>query len=264
MKLLILRALKIAYILCVKNAFEMSVKCIVLDDDPVFCAVTAKFADEHPELQLLGQFHDPAEAKQFLFAQDVELILVDMEMPDLTGIDFVRSLQDPPEIIFVTAHRDYAVESYELDVIDYLIKPINQNRFNHAVERAIKLIETNRQAEADATVLTHDDHFFIRSDSQYVRINFADIYAIEALKDFVKIHTSTKTHVALINLKCIEATLPPQTFLRTHRSYIVNKSHITAIGADTIETTANSIPLGASYKDAVLNAILGNRLVKRS
>ncbi|MGZ5243380.1 MAG: LytR/AlgR family response regulator transcription factor [Bacteroidia bacterium] len=244
----------------------MTVKCIVLDDDPVFCAITAKFVEDHPQLQLLKKFTDSAEAKQFMYKNYVQLLLADMEMPGGTGIDFVRSLPSPPEIIFITAHRDYAVESYELQAIDYLVKPINHARFNNAICRALTQMEINLHADSEKNSLPihiRDDHFFIRSDSQFVRIKFADIYYIEALKDFVKIHTTARSYIALVNLKHIEAALPFGLFLRTHRSYLVNRSHIIAIDTETVQTATASLPLGNTYKDFVLERMLGNSLIKR-
>jgi two-component system, LytTR family, response regulator len=244
----------------------MKITALVLDDDPSYCDLIASYVNAHENLRLIGAFEDPEEAKKCIEANEIELCFFDMEMPGMSGLELVRSLTDPPYVIFITSYKDFAIESYEVEAIDYLVKPVKKDRFNQAVDKALERIRMEQKAataEELEAIKTGDDHFFIRTDAQYVKIRFDDVLYIEALKDFVKIHTPSQVYTALINLKNIELALPKSLFIRTHRSFLVNVRHIAAIGKYDLQVGNQTIPLAQSYSDEVVERVVGKKLIKR-
>jgi DNA-binding LytR/AlgR family response regulator len=244
----------------------MKINALVLDDDPSYCDLIASYVKAYDGLRLIGAFEDPEEAKKCIEENEVQLCFFDMEMPGMNGLELVRSLSDPPYVIFITSYKDFAIESYEVNAIDYLLKPVKKDRFNQAVEKALERIQTIQKAataEELEAIQAGDDHFFIRTDAQFVKIKYSDVLYIEAMKDFVKIHTPAETYTALINLKNIEQALPQSLFIRTHRSFLVNVNHISAIGNYDLQVGGHSIPLAQSYKDEVVERVVGKKLIKR-
>src|SRR6202789_2498738 len=214
------------------------IKCIVLDDDLAFCEQIPLKVTRHERLDLAGKFTSPDKAKKFLMEHPVPLIFIDMEMPGTTGIDFLKALPYKPYAIIISGHPDFAIKAFELDALDYILKPFNEERIYAAVNRAIDSIDTKNKAAASdilGKIITEvDDHFFIRSEQNYIKLRNKEVLYIEALNDFVKIYLkdNNKPIIALINLKQLENTLPASLFLRIHKSYIINIEYVASIASD--------------------------------
>jgi len=227
-------------------------RCLIVDDEPLAINLIEKHISQIPQLELVASYHNALEAFDFLKGTTVDLIFLDIQMPVLTGIDFVKSLPAKPAIIFTTAYRDYAAESYELDVIDYLIKPITFIRFFKAVNRFLMQFdkpENNANSTLDAA--DWGDHIYVNSNKKHIKVEFDQILYIESLKDYLRIHTLEKNIITKDKISDFEKKLPPQ-FLRTHRSFIVNTSKITAYTAQDVEIGTMEIPIGRSHKETVL------------
>jgi two-component system LytT family response regulator len=247
---------------------DMTFTCLVLDDDQIHCDLMREVISERSDkLFLAGTYTNPQEARQHLEHENIDMLFVDMEMPLISGIDFVKQLKDPPLVIYITSHPEFAMESYEVEATDYLIKPLNQAAFDKGVAKAIKRIETRKKAKlADSMIdaINHEhDYFVIRTDARYVKIKYKDVIYIEAFSDFVKIHTPSELFIHLSNLKNIEGMLPPSIFIRTHRSYIINTRYVDSLSGSEIKIGDSIVPIGESYKENVISQIVGNKLVRR-
>jgi len=246
----------------------MKVDCIIIDDEPVYRDLIATYIAANDSLTLKGAYSTQKEAIEHLNDENIELLFMDIRMPgEKTGLDFVRSLKDAPYVIFISSHDDFALESYEVGAVDYILKPLRKERFLAAVDKALNRIETIRKAETITKLIdilqTEKDYFVIRTEGEYVKIKYKDVLYIEAFENFVKIYIEGNQYIALVNLKNIEKSLPTTFFVRTHRSYLVNAEHIATIGTDTLQVGSKTLPLGDSYKEAVLERVVGNRLIKR-
>jgi two-component system LytT family response regulator len=245
------------------------IKCIVLDDDLAFCEQIALKVTRHERLDLAGKFTNPDKAKKFLMEHPVPLIFIDMEMPGTTGIDFLKALPYKPYAIIISGHPDFAIKAFELDALDYILKPFNEERIYAAVNRAIDSIDTKNKAAASdilGKIITEaDDHFFIRSEQNYIKLRNKEVLYIEALNDFVKIYLkdNDKPIIALINLKQLENTLPASLFLRIHKSYIINIEYVASIASDYLMLGSKMIPIGPSFKGAVTEKIISNKVIRR-
>ncbi len=245
------------------------IKCIVLDDDLAFCERISLHASKHPQLEFVGKFTTPGKAKKFLVENPVPLLFIDMEMPGITGIEFLSSLSYKPYAIVITGHPDFAVKAFELAALDYILKPFNEERFYSAVGRAVQTIETKAKAAASEVlgkmITDAEDYFFVRSEQNYIKLRHKDVLYIEALEDFVRIYLRDKEKpvITLVNLKQLENTLSPAVFLRVHKSYLVNVNHITSIGGDSLMLGNKTIPVGPSYKNTITEKIISNKIIKR-
>jgi len=231
----------------------MAVSCIIIDDEPLAIQVIENHLKQLTDFDLQGSFQNPMEAFEYLKNNAIDLIFSDIEMPFMNGIEFVKNLQNPPKVIFTTAYRNYAIESYELDVIDYLLKPISFSRFFKAVQKYQSLtkgtIATPPQEERLA-----NDHLYVNTNKKYVKVLFEDILYVESLKDYVRIHTASDRVVTKASLSDFIEKLP-STFLRIHRSFVVNRNKITAFTANDVEIESIEIPIGSSYKHGVLEQL---------
>jgi len=227
----------------------MMINAIAIDDEPLALQLVSGYIEKTPGLNLAGSFDNPLDAIEFLNNEAVDLIFVDIQMPDLSGLEFTRSLARGPKVIFTTAYEKYALEGFRLDVIDYLLKPFSYEEFLKAVQKAVRLIKLEK--EVPEQVDTNNEFLFLKSDYKIRRINFNDILYIEGLKDYVKvfIHGSDKPVLSLITLKALEAKLPEAKFMRVHRSFIVNLERIDTIERSRIVFGKTYIPVGEQYKD---------------
>jgi DNA-binding LytR/AlgR family response regulator len=245
------------------------IKCIVLDDDLAFSERIALLVKKHSSLDLMGKFTNPEKAKKFLMEVPVPLIFIDMEMPGTTGIDFLNELPYKPHAIIITGHPDFAVKAFELAALDYILKPLNEERFYGAVNRALEILELRSKAAAtDALgkiISEVDDYFFVRSEQNYIKLRYKDVLYIEALEDFVQIYMKDKEKpiITLVNLKQLENTLSPTVFIRTHKSHIVNMQHVTSLSGDVLMLGSKMIPIGPSFKEVVAEKIMSNKVIKR-
>jgi len=228
------------------------IKCLIVDDEPLAIKLIEGHIEQIPGLELIASYKNALEAFESLKTTPVDVIFLDIHMPVLTGIDFVKSLQSPPGIIFTTAYRNYAAESYELNVIDYLIKPITFTRFFKAVAKfsnqhrqSIKSIEPIVVSELPS------EYIYVNSNKKHIKVEFEQILYVESIKDYVRIHTSEKSITTKDKISDFEKKLPP-TFLRVHRSFIVNTNKITAFTKQDVEINEREIPIGRSYKEAIL------------
>jgi len=236
---------------------DKKIKCLIVDDEPLAIKLIKGHIEQIPGLELVASYKNPLEAFESLRIEPVDLIFLDIQMPVLTGIDFVKSMQSPPGIIFTTAYRNYAAESYELDVIDYLIKPITFTRFFKAVAKfSNQYQQSDRQAEISAATKFSNDYIYVNSNKKHIKVEFEQILYVESIKDYVRIHTQEKSIITKDKISGFEKKLPP-VFLRVHRSFIVNTNKITAFTKHDIEINEREIPIGRSYKDEILRQ-LGN------
>jgi DNA-binding LytR/AlgR family response regulator len=225
------------------------IRTIAVDDEPLALQLVTGYIKKTPGLELAGSFDNPQEALEFVINEKVDLIFIDIQMPDLTGIEFTRALTGGPRVVFTTAYEKYALEGFKLDVVDYLLKPFSYEEFLKAVGKATRLIRAE-QGEQEK-VESNSEFLFLKSDYKIRRINFNDILYIEGLKDYVKVYTAgeSKPVLSLITMKLLEAKLPPAKFMRVHRSFIVNLERIETIERSRIVFGKDYIPVSEQYKD---------------
>ena len=226
--------------------------CIAVDDEPLALSLLEDNISKVPYLHLIAKCGDAFEATKILQEQQVDLIFIDIQMPGLTGLQFIESLAQKPMVILITAYKQYALEGYTLDVVDYLMKPVPIDRFMKACNKAKarhELKMANKQAPATAPA----DYFFVNADYSLVKILFSDIRWIEGLRDYIKIHLKTlaKPLVVRMTLRAIEEQLPATKFLRIHKSYVVNIDSITAIRKNDVFINETELPVGETYRDVI-------------
>ncbi|WP_430410554.1 LytR/AlgR family response regulator transcription factor [Kordia sp.] len=229
----------------------MKVKCLLVDDEPLAIKLLENHISKIASFEVVATCNNAMKALEILNTQEIDLLFLDIKMPTITGIEFLKSLRNPPKTIFTTAYREYALESYDLDVADYLLKPITFDRFFRAVERFFRDIKPVQTAvsipQKDVETIIQ-----VKSGTKYHKVTVSDIIYIESLKDYVKIHTLSKCIVSKQKISDLESTLATHAFLRVHRSYIINSKKITAFTPHDIELNDVEVPIGASYKEYVL------------
>jgi two-component system, LytTR family, response regulator LytT len=239
----------------------MTIKCLAIDDEPFALKQIGNYIEKTPFLELVALKNSGLDALEFIGSNNVELIFVDINMPDLNGMDFVKSLRDKPYIIFTTAYTEYAVDGFKVDAVDYLLKPIGYGDFLKAVNRVKTQVELKSARSAASKNIP--DHLFVKSDYKLMRIDLSDIKYIESMHEYVRIHLiGDKPVMTLISLKSIEEQLPPEKFMRVHRSFIVNLEKVKVIERNRI-VFDNSvyIPVGDQYKDVFQKFVEKNFLV---
>jgi len=228
------------------------IKCLVVDDEPLAIKLIERHIEQMPGLELAASFQNPLKAFEYLKKTSIDLVFLDIQMPVLTGLDFVKSLQHPPGIIFTTAFRNYAVESYELDVVDYLVKPITFTRFLKAIN---KFLDQNNKAgkeeiQSSETTSKTARHIYVNANKKHIKVEFENILYVESIKDYIRIHTPQKNIITKDKISDFEKKLP-DNFLRIHRSFIVNTHKLTAFTAQDVEIGDKEIPIGGSYRKIV-------------
>lgn len=222
----------------------MQLKCIAIDDEPLALELLKEYISRFPQLKLVHTFDDAISAVELLRNTRVDLLFIDINMPDITGIDLVRSLQEKPLIIFTTAHKQFAIEGFELDAVDYLLKPINIDRFTRAVHKAIDYYKyKNTPAQED------NDCLFVHSEYKLVKIQLSEIEYIESLEDYIKIHIAgAKPVLTLMSMKKVLEKLPADKFQRIHRSYIVSVAKVKSIQNRKVQLSGSvELPISDSY-----------------
>ena len=231
-----------------------TVSCIAIDDEPLALGLMVSHISRTPFLRLVGQFDNAIDAMEFLQENTVQLIFLDIHMPDFTGVEFARTLDESCKVIFTTAYEKYAVEGFQLHALDYLLKPISYEVFLDSALRAKKYFDLLENTSSTTSVIRdqEEDYLFIKADMQVKRIEFDDILYLEGLKDYVKLYLeSSKTPlVFLATMKSLEAKLPSNRFMRVHRSYIVHLEKIKAIERYRILFGNERIPVSQQYKEA--------------
>jgi DNA-binding LytR/AlgR family response regulator len=226
-------------------------KCIIVDDEPLAQEVIVRYLGNFRELELTHCCSNALEAFEVLTHEHVDLMFLDISMPVISGIDFLRSLRKAPAVIITTAYPDFALQGYELDVVDYLVKPVSIERFIRAVNKATDRIRIPGAESAQQK----PDYMFIKCDQKLIRINFPDVEYIEGMKDYVKIFTREKMYVTLHTMKYFESELPVDQFIRIHKSYIINLQSIRTISGQEVELRQARLPIGNSYKDQLMKSI---------
>jgi DNA-binding LytR/AlgR family response regulator len=225
----------------------MKIKCLAIDDEPYALKQIADYILKTPFLELAGKSSNALEAMEIMVSNDIDLIFIDINMPQMSGMDFAKTLRPGTNIIFTTAYSQYAVESYKVDAIDYLLKPITYDDFLRSANKAYKLISQEQDYLKEKPA---KDHFFVNSEGKILKINLKEIDYIESMSEYVKIYLNNKTHImTLMRLKNLEEFLPEESFMRVHRSYIVNTLNITTIQRNRIVFHGNIyIPVSEQYK----------------
>jgi DNA-binding LytR/AlgR family response regulator len=233
----------------------MEIKCITIDDEHLALKLLSDYISKIPNLKLSAQFKNAAEAVIYLQTNSVDLIFLDIQMPDLTGIDFLKVIENKPLVIFTTAFGEYALEGFDLGVIDYLVKPIPFERFLKAANKAAHLLnlenKTSRNINENENNKVEKNYLFIKSGYKSEKVDFDEILYIEGLKEYINIFTLQKRYVKFERMKNIEEFLPSNKFVRVHKSYIVAIEKVTSVYGNIIEIGKTEIPIGRSYKKLV-------------
>ena len=226
----------------------MILKCVAIDDEPLALNVIADYIDKIPNVELQGRFTNSLEAIQFIDGNEVDLIFIDIEMPDMSGFDLIGKLKKKPLIIFTTAFSEYAVEGFKIDAIDYLLKPIDYPDFLKSVKKATEYLSLKN--EKNTLVQSNKDFLFIKSEYKVIRVNFDDIIYIQGMSEYVKIHrVNSRPIMTLLSMKSLEAQLPAAKFMRVHKSYIVNLFKVNMIERNEIVYEDGTlIPISQQYK----------------
>lgn len=239
----------------------MKAKCLIVDDEPLAANVIINHINKVDSLEVVGTCSRASEAFNMIKSTKVDLLFLDIEMPGISGLEFLKSLNNPPKVIITTAYREYALEGYELDVLDYLLKPISFDRFLKAVN---KYLDSDQQGE----VVLHNTQgyaapegfLYIKANKRVHKVLLKNIIYLESQKDYVKIYTGNKEIVTKQALTTFEEKLEEQHFIRIHRSFIVSLEHITGFTASTIEINEKELPIGRNYRQQVFNALNYNKL----
>jgi DNA-binding LytR/AlgR family response regulator len=243
---------------------------VIVDDEPLARDILETYIEQIPELNLIAKCSNALEANNELQSNKIDLMFLDIQMPQITGTDFLKSLNNPPMVVFTTAYPNYAIEGFELDALDYLLKPISLDRFMKAVNRALEMQQllsgdTSETAEiVDNPNGEKDDFIFVKSDKKLIKIHYSEIIYIEGLKDYVIIRCKDSRVITLQTMKSLEAKMPSNIFKRIHRSYIVNLDEINALVGNMVEVTekgqTKNLPIGKNYKDDLLEIVNKKRL----
>ena len=231
------------------------IRCIIIEDERLAQDVIKSHLQKAGRFNLIGTFRTAPEAKEVIDNEEVDLIFLDIQLPGMTGLNFLRSLSNPPLVVFTTSYPEYALESYEFNVIDYLLKPISYERFSKTIDK----IMDGKIFKPDAKEIKpfHREHIFIKSNSKFLRISFAEIIFIEGMKDYLKIHTIEHTIITHQTMGEMENILPSGQFIRIHKSYIIATVHIKAVFGNSVDMGKALLPIGLNYKDRIMSFISG-------
>ena len=240
----------------------MTLNCIAVDDEPLALDLVSKFIEQTPFLKLAGKYSGAVDALNAIHTQKIDLVFLDIQMPDLNGMELARVLDkgsNKPRIIFTTAYNQFALEGYKVDALDYLLKPFNYQEFLRAAQKAVHYAELLNKPDTQTPGVNESEHadqncIFLKVEHQLVRIDFDDILYFEGLKDYVKVElkSSEKAILSLTSLKALEEKLPPKRFMRVHRSFIVSLDKITSMTKSSIQVGKKLITIGDQYKDAFM------------
>lgn len=230
------------------------IKCLIIDDEKLASKVIETYIEPLNDMEVAGVVTSAIEAYNFLSGESVDLIFLDINMPELSGLDFLKSLQDPPLIIITSAYREFAVDGYDLDVVDYLVKPIPLPRFMHAIDKVKKQMDFDGQA-----VQTNaDQHVLLKVDKKLLRIDLADIFYIESLKDYIRVNTRIGNFTTHQTLTAISELLPKENFIRIHRSFTISLNKVNALIGNAVEINGQLLPMGRNYVSEVREKILNS------
>lgn len=230
------------------------IRCLVVDDEPPAREIIRRYIEQVPGLEFAGECGNALQAFAFLQQHAVDLVFLDIRMPQLNGNDFLKTLKFPPKAIFTTAFSEYALEGYELDAVDYLLKPVQFDRFLKAVNKAFQLAQPKTEVIA-VEEKKNESFVYFRADRKMVKVMLKDILYIESMKDYIKVITSEGTIITKQSISSVEAMLPEREFIRVHRSYIVSLRHIRSFTSDMIGIEKTELPIGKLYRNEVMKVL---------
>lgn len=232
-----------------------TIKCLIVDDEPPAREIIRRYINEVATLELVGECANALQALTILQKRPVDLIFLDIRMPQLNGNDFLKTIKNPPKVIFTTAHAEYALEGYELDVVDYLMKPIPFDRFLKAINKAFPAGASQEEIAATSAKKKNEAFVYFRAERKMVKVMLQDILYIESMKDYIKIFTAGSTLITKQSISSVEEMLPAKEFVRVHRSYIVSLSKIKTFTSELIEIGDTEIPIGKLYRNETLKML---------
>jgi DNA-binding LytR/AlgR family response regulator len=240
----------------------MNINCVIIDDEPLARKGLKEYIADVDFLHLVGEFDSPLTAADLISRGEAQLLFLDIQMPKITGLDFFKTLQNPPPVIFTTAYPQYALDGFEVNALDYLVKPISFERFLKAALRAKEFYEVREKNVAEASNQT-TGYFFIKADNRLVKIGYDEILFAEALQNYVVVHTADKKYITYLTFKAIEDYLPSSLFIKTHKSYIASAAKIESIEGNDIRIGQHHIPISRNLKDEVMEKLLKGKFLKR-
>ena len=238
------------------------ISCIIIDDEPLARKGLKEYISDVEFLHLEGDFSDPLKAMELIEEGRVQLIFLDIQMPRITGLEFFKSLREAPPVIFTTAYPQFALDGFELNALDYLVKPISFERFLKAAMKAKEYYEVRRKNQATAAE-QKEEYFFIKADNKLVRIFYNDVLFVEALQNYVSIQTNECKYITYLTFKSIEEYLPADRFIKTHKSFIVSAARIDQIEGNDIRLGSHHVPISRSAREEVMEKLLKGRFLKR-
>jgi DNA-binding LytR/AlgR family response regulator len=240
----------------------MKIKCVIIDDEPLARKGMKEYVGDVDFLELVGEFDNPLKAAELINGGEVQLIYLDIQMPKLSGIDFFKALVKAPPVIFTTAYPQYAVEGFELNALDYLVKPVSFDRFFKAALKAKEYYEI-REKNVTEGAQNAVGYFFIKADNKLIKLVYDDILFAEALQNYVVIHTKDRKYITYLTFKSVEEYLPAEKFLKTHKSYIVATEKIDSIEGNNIRIGNHDVPISRNLKEEVMEILLKGKFLKR-
>lgn len=239
----------------------MKLKCIIIDDEPVARKILQEFIEEIDFLELIGEAENPLKAMTLLNDNDIDLIFLDINMPKINGIDFLKNSKNTANVIMTTAYAQYAVESYSLDVLDYLVKPIPFDRFLKACNKAKEINRLRKNIQTQPS--NPDDHFFIKCNTQIEKVFYNDLLYAEAMLNYVMLYTNSKKMMVYLTIKNLEKQLPSDIFIKVHKSFIVNKTKIKSIEGNILDIGNEKITISQNLREKVIAEIVKDKMIKR-
>jgi len=233
----------------------MGISALIIDDEPLARNIIKEYSRNIPALNIMGECADAVEASQYLQQNHIDLIFLDINMPKISGIDFLHNLVHPPMVILTTAYSEYALEGYELNIIDYLKKPFSFERFFKAYLKAENYSQIRKNYQTDVETNNQKQFIFLKSDKKNIKINISEICFIEGLGDYIKVYTSAQKFISNLSMKKIIDCLPHEKFLRIHKSYIVAIDKIESLEGNLVKINNSKLPVGNNYKNDLLNLI---------
>jgi two-component system, LytTR family, response regulator len=232
----------------------MKTRCLIIDDEPLAIKLIEKHLSELTYFEVVATANSAVKALDILKSKEIDLLFCDIKMPMLSGLDLLKTLKNPPKTIITTAHREFALEGYELDIVDYLLKPITFERFFKAIEKYLRTKDNNDLTPPLPIKTT--DVLTVKSNNKFYKINLLDLHYIESQKDYAKFYLKDRDITAKYKISDLENELSSKGFLRIHRSFLINQQHIISFSATHIEVGKTEIPIGAGYREAILNTLV--------
>ncbi len=241
----------------------MKLRCIIIDDEPIARKVLEEFIEDIDFMELVAQAENPLKASQILDSDDIDVIFLDVTMPKISGIDFLKNTRTSATVIMTTAYTEFAVEAFGLNILDYLVKPIAFDRFLKACLKAKEVAVTNEQLRSGQQPIAEDNYFFVKCDNQIEKVYYNDLIYAEAMLNYVMLHTSTKKMMVYITIKSLENQLPESIFVKVHKSFIVNQTKVQSIEGNILDMGKAKITISQNLREKALQQIIRGKMLKR-